>query len=304
MGLFSGKKSTIPATGFYAQPEAYQDLYGNVLSGVNDALYPGGEANVDAFTPLAQTEYETSALDAIARGITPNAEQLQSDITMQMNPYDQFVIDNINREAGGQYSILKQGLNEAGQFGSNRQMLGANDIDQQRLNQIGRFKQGQYNQALNNSLGILSAGRRNDAAAQMGAGGFLRGLDTQEKQAPLQASLAGMSALNAIPTEFGNFGTKERTVKTGGGFGSFLGAIAPIVGSAFGPLGAIAGGALGGALSGGGIEGTLKGGIGGALSGGLGNAAGFGLSTGGQGFFSGGAQNMFNASRGAYGPGF
>lgn len=238
MGFFSGiskiagglsgmaggaeQSQAVPASGFFSMPKEYQDLYKSYLSDVS-GQFAGGKAN-DLFAPLAQTDYETTALDAIGQGFTPTQETLNADVAMQMNPFDNYVIDAINREAGGDYSILKQGLNEAGQFGSNRQILGANDIDLTRLNQIGGFKQNQYNTAVNNSLNQLTSGRRADAASQMTAGEFARGLDFDTKQAPINAISTFGGLLNNVPTSFGTQ-SEAGVAKSGSSAGSTLGKI-------------------------------------------------------------------------------
>ena len=275
MGLFSSKKQTIPATGFYAQPKAYQALYTDILSNIGDVLLPDGQVNADMFTPLAQTADEDRAIEMIRQGLTPTPETLGKDISMLMNPFDQYVVDDLNRQAAGDYSLVKQQQAQSGQMGSNRDFLGASDVEQNRLNALGQFKQAQYNQALNQSLGALSGLRQQDIDNLMGVGTFQRGLDYQTNTAPYAALQAAQGSFNAVPTEFGNFGTQQRTVKSGGGLGGFLGAVAPIVGTALGgPVGGMIGGAVGGAMGGGGLSGALQGGVGSAVMGGL--SGGFG----------------------------
>jgi hypothetical protein len=267
MGLFS-KKQTIPATGFYALPKEYQSLYLGLLGDAGNIIRPDGQLNVDMFTPLPTTQ----------------------------NPFDEYVVNDINREAQSQNSILNQALSKTGQMGSNRSILGASDVEQQRLNNVGRFRQENYNNAVNASLGILSNLRQQDAQNLLGIGTFERGLDEATRQAPLAALSAGQQALGGFQTEFGNFGSPQRTVKTGTGLGGLLGSIAPIVGSAFGPLGSIAGSALGGfASSGGTLSGALGGGFKGLLGGGL---SGLGI-TGGLDPSTG-----INWNSGRYGGGF
>ena len=274
MGLLSSK-TKIPATGFYALPKQYQDLYLGLLGQASDTLLPGGELNTAMFTPLPQTADEARAAEMIRAGLAPTQESLRSDVSMLMNPYNEFVIDDLNRQAQGQNSILNQALSRTGQMGSNRSILGASDIEQQRLGQIGQFRQGQYNQAVNTALGQLANLRQGDISNLMNLGGFERGLDTATRQAPLSALTAGQQALGGFKTEFGNFGAPERTVKTGGGLGGALGAIGSIAGTAIGgPIGGAIGGAIGGGFGGGnGFD------LGGALGGALGGYGGNPLSS-------------------------
>lgn len=155
----------------------------------------GREGVTDMFTPMAQTAEETAAFDAIRRGFTPTEESLRADIAMQMNPFNDSVINEINRQGSGAYSMLKQGLNEAGQSGSNRTLLGANDIDLSRMNTIGGFLQGQYNTSLNNAMNVLPGQRTADAQNMLSIGDFLRKLDMQTKQAPITALQTGTNLM-------------------------------------------------------------------------------------------------------------
>lgn len=223
MGFFSGggiggllgggtRGTTTPMTSGFAQaPAQVQDVYKNYAD-----LLKTLKVTPEMFMPQALTGAESGAVANINKGFTPDAALLSSDISMQTNPYDKYVIDEINRQSGGDYSLLKQSLNEAGQMGSNRQNLGANDIDLSRLNQIGGFKRDAYQTALQNALTTLPGLRTKDAANQLSAGEFLRGLDLQTKQAPVAAAGAQgdlLSALNAVlqasqPVQSGTAGTK------------------------------------------------------------------------------------------------
>lgn len=214
MGSFlggGGGGSSSSKSGFAALPKALQDVFSKLGFGVEQYTNPANAGVTDMFSPLAQTAEETSALDAFRAGFAPNQQTIQSDIAMQMNPFDTYVIDEINRQAGGDYSILKQALSEAGQQGSNRQALGANDIDLTRLDQIGKFKQGQYNTALNNALNILPQQRTQDAQAKLGVGEFLRGLDMQTKLAPVTALQTGTGMISPFVS-----GSGVSTQKSGG----------------------------------------------------------------------------------------
>lgn len=157
----------------------------------------------DLFTPLGQTAGETQAYNAINKGFAPTASSISSDVAMQKNPFDQYVIDAINRQGQGQNSVLQQNLDKAGQFGSNRSALGANDIDLSRLQQIGQFEQGQYNTNLNNALTTLPTARASDASAQLAAGGAQRTLNQQTKQAPITGLQTIAQILGILPTNSG-----------------------------------------------------------------------------------------------------
>ncbi len=207
--------------GFSALPPEISGAYKDYASQIQNLLSGGNLTNM--YKPLAQTAGETKAYGAINQGFTPNQQTLNSDITMQQNPYDQYVIDEINRQSGGDYSILKQSLNEAGQFGSNRQNLGANDIDLSRLNQIGTFKQNNYNTALNNALTTLPGLRQQDAQSQLAAGANQRDLYGQEQQAPVIALQQIAKALGILPTTEGSTTSSTSSNTSGaGGIGSIL----------------------------------------------------------------------------------
>lgn len=223
-GGSESESSSTNRSGFALLPSEIQDVYKNYASGLQD-LFGDGAAD-DLFVPLGQTEYEDRALASTLAGVTPTAETLASDIAMQMNPFDDAVINTINREAGGDYSILKQAANEAGQFGSNRQLLGANDIEERRLDQIGRFKQDQYNRALDNSLNQLTQSRAGDIGLQFGAGEFLRGLDTQTRQAPVNAYGTYGNLLGVLPTSGGSEGSSSSSSDSQNGIGSTIAGIA------------------------------------------------------------------------------
>lgn len=202
MGSSSGQSSQSSQQGFRDLPPEIQNSF-KALATQAQKYTPSTAANVNRFTPLPQTGMETDALASIGRGFTPDQNQFNSDIAMQNNPFDSSVIDTINRQAGGDFSILKQNASQTGTFGSNRQALGANDIDLTRLNQIGTFKQNQFNTQAQNALTTMPQQRMADASAQLQGGGFLRNLNSQQNQAPLNALAAISQILGILPTNSG-----------------------------------------------------------------------------------------------------
>lgn len=217
--LTGGSQSTSSGkSGFGLLPKEIQAPYKTYGTQVNNLL---GTDLSKAYTPLAQTAGETQAYNAINQGFTPNQTQLNSDIGMQMNPYDSSVIDTINRQGQGDYSVLQQSLNGAGQLGSNRGFLGANDIDLSRLQQIGTFKQGEFNTALQNALTTLPQQRAQDAQAQLAAGANQRQLAGQTAQAPVNALQQIGAALGILPTSGGSTQSSQSSSQNGlfpGGF--------------------------------------------------------------------------------------
>lgn len=225
MGFFnsivggSSGSSSSNTGGFNALPDTIKGAYTGYGQQLQDLLNSGNLTNM--YKPLAQTAGETKAYGAIDQGFTPTAQTIQSDISMQQNPYDQYVIDEINRQSGGQYSILKQAQDAAGQSGSNRGILGANDIDLSRLNQIGSFKQQGYNTALQNALTTLPGARQQDAQDQLGAGANQRALAGQESQAPLVGLQQLATALGILPTAEGSSSSSSKSSTTSGIAGLF-----------------------------------------------------------------------------------
>lgn len=271
MGFFSGltgsKKTTVPASGYYATLPEYQQLYESLLGSAN-GLYGDIDKAAAAFAPMPLNEGEKSALEKLYAGFTPTAQSLGADISMLTNPYDEFVINKINREATGMNSLVNQQATQAGQQGSNRSFLGTSDVEQNRLNNIGVFRQNQYNTTIDQILNSLTPSRRADAMGALTGGTYEREIDNATRLAPYTALQAGQQSLNGFPTNFGNFGSPETTVKTGGGLGGILGLAGSVASIATGnPMFAIGGNALGGMSNGGGLSGLISGAAQGGFSG-------------------------------------
>lgn len=249
-GIFGGEKTTTPATGMYALPPNLQALIQQLTAQSGEALMPGGQLNTAAFTPIPQTSEETRGIDLVNKGIAPTPQSLSQDLAMLMNPYNEYVENGLNRQATGENSLVNQFGTRAGQQGSNRNFLATSDVEQNRLNNIGQFRQAQYNNAINQILGPLAMNKQQDISNLFGAGSFQRGLDLQTKQAPfnaLQGTAGALSGLAGI-----NQGTPETTVKSGGGLGGILkgvSQIAPLFAAPF------TGGASLGMLAGSGLAG-------------------------------------------------
>lgn len=187
--------------GFRDLPPEIQDAFKSLATQAQ-SYTKSTAGNVNRFlTP--QSPLTTQGYGAISQGFAPNAQQYNSDIAMQQNPYDKYVIGEINRQAGGQNSVLQQNTNAAGQFGSNRQFLGANDIDLSRMNQIGQFQQQGFANASNNALNVLPQLRAGSAQAQVQAGQQQQQYGAQQQQAPLNALAAISSILGVLPTNSG-----------------------------------------------------------------------------------------------------
>lgn len=142
MGFLSGgmkaltggsDSSSGSVSGFSLLPKQIQDVYKNYAGQLN-SLLPG------AFGNIGLSEGEQTAIGNINQGFSLTPESLASNMSMLQNPFDDYVINSINQQATGQNSILNQAVSEAGQFGSNRSLLSADQVEQNRLNNIGLFK--------------------------------------------------------------------------------------------------------------------------------------------------------------------
>jgi len=235
VGLFSaltgsGGKSTSNSnsvSGYGALPTFAQ----NTLQGIDAEL---GHINYSNFYPTATSADEQQAFSNIRQGFTPTQTSLNADIAMQQNPYNSYVIDEINRQSQGGNSILQQNLNSAGQFGSNRQMLGANDIDLSRQNQIGGFLQSQFNTSLNNALTTLPALRAADTQGLLDIGAFDRNLALQRSQSPVAALQAKAGIVGGLGYTAGGSTSNSTSTQspTGGGLFAGLGQIGSLASGA------------------------------------------------------------------------
>ena len=181
---------------------------------------------------------------------------------MLMNPFDQYVVNDINKQAQGLFPHAPV-CRKRGAIRLKQDMLAASDVEQNRLNDIGKFRQSQYNTALDQTLNTLTGLRQQDANNLLGIGGFQRNLDYQTKQAPFNAYQVAVGAMDPLYIS----GSPSQTVKTK----SLLPLVqssgcGPIVGSAIGgPIGGAIGGAIGTSATGGNAGDILSGGFSGAM---------------------------------------
>lgn len=212
MGFFKGISSLLggkPGSssgssfsgGFNSLPPEITDAYKGLGTEIGNIFKGGNLAQYTAPTPLSAGEQ--SAIDRLYKGFAPTQETIGSDIAMQMNPFDQAVIDEINRQSQSGLSRISSLASGAGQLGSNRTFLGMNDVDQARLNQIGQFKQSQYNTALENALKTLPQSRAQDATGALAGGTYGRNVDTATRMAPITALQELAKALGVLPTTEG-----------------------------------------------------------------------------------------------------
>jgi hypothetical protein len=223
-GQSSNQSSSQQATsGFQALSPQIQNVF-NQLATTAGGYIPGtasGGSTSNMFTPLPQTAGETTALNTINQGFNPSASQLQSSINEQMNPYNQDVIDQINKNAYGQNSMLSSQLTQAGQFGSNRAVLGANDIANTQASTIGSILNPEYNNAVTNALTTIPQLNAQSASAQLQGGQFQRQLAGQTAQAPVSSLASIAQILGILPTQSGQSTGSSNGSSSGFNFGLF-----------------------------------------------------------------------------------
>lgn len=195
--LFGGSKQQ---SGYALLPPEIQRAFSGLGSAVSN-LIPSSQT---MYRPIDQTADETKALDTIRTGFAPTESSLKSDIGMFMNPFMSSVIDKINQEANGQNSILKQTMDNLGIMGSNRQVLGANDIENTRQSNIGSMLSQQYQNAINNVFNNLIPQRQNDAQGLLNVGQFQRNLAMAQQTAPVTGLQELSKAAGILPQSGGS----------------------------------------------------------------------------------------------------
>lgn len=214
-----GSQSSSSANGYSALSPALKATFDPLGTAIGQYTNPNNPGVTNAFTPTPLSTGETGAINNINKGFAPTADSINSDMAMQANPFNDQVINEINRQGQGQYSALKQAMDAAGQGpSSNRSILGANDVDLSRMGVIGQFLQSQFNTGMTNALTTLPSARAADATSQLGVGDLLRQLDMQTKQAPVNALTAGTNMI----APFTAGGTSSSTGSQQGGILSTL----------------------------------------------------------------------------------
>ena len=211
--LFGGGGSSqaqSSASGFSQLPPSLQNAFSNLgTQATNTVGNPSSAASM--FTLPALSAPASSALSQIQNqnfAITP--QSINTAMSEQMNPYNDSVINQIEKAQNGTESQLNSYLTDQGQFGSNRGMLGASDISNTAANQIGSFLNPQFNTAMQNALTTIP--NQNAQSAQ----GAVQGGLLQQQQV-LQNQMAPVSALQSLGQVLGTVGMNGGSVGSGGG---------------------------------------------------------------------------------------
>lgn len=194
MGTPSSSQSS-SKTGYSSLSKALKAAFDPLGEAVGQFTNPNNPGVTEAFTPTPFSAAENNAVGNINAGFAPTADSIKSDMALQMNPYNDSVISEINRQGNGDFSVMKQALANAGQSGSNREILGANDVDLSRMNQIGGFLNNQFNTSMDNALTTMPLARATDAQGQLGVGDMIRKLAMQTAQAPVAALQSGTNMI-------------------------------------------------------------------------------------------------------------
>ena len=197
-------------SGLLALPAYAQTAYEDLVKQATGQL--GGGQGSQYFTPIGQTATEAQA--AGLAQLPTNQQGVQSLVSQYLNPYMDSAYDTINKQATGQYSLLKQSLANSGQMGSNREYLQAGATDEARLNAIANAQREGYNTALNTGLNQNQQNIQNLTAQ----GADERNLASQTTQAPLAALQMLAQLLGTLPSTSTSTGSSSGTSSSVGGF--------------------------------------------------------------------------------------
>jgi len=145
---------------------------------------PATAAEQAAFTTAGQTGTGQAALTSGIAAI--QGAQAGPQISQFFNPYQQYVTDEINRQAAqGQQRLAAQAIG-AGAFGGGREGVAQAELERARLSQVGLAQQAGFQQALG------AAQRQQQLGLQ--AGQLLGALGGQQQALRLQDIQAGLTA--------------------------------------------------------------------------------------------------------------
>lgn len=166
--LFGGgenKTASAATSGYGSLPSDIQQYF-------NDLAAQGSGIVSDYsqyFAPMGLTQEEQLAASMML------PENFGYGVSQYLNPFTDYLTQDINKAFEDQYGAFKQQADEAGAFGGSRYRSGMSDLEQARLNAIGNILAGQFNQAANQyQTGISNL---------LGFGGLERGVTYAQQQA-------------------------------------------------------------------------------------------------------------------------
>lgn len=226
-GGSNSKGSQYSQSGWALLPQEIQNAFKSFATTAGDTLNPDGTPNGSYFTPTALASGSQDALDQLEnQGFKITPESFSANMKMLQDPYVQSVVNQIQRAATGDSSELSSYFSKAGDFGSNRAMLGASDVAAKAADQIGSFLSGEYNANKADALTTIPQNQAQSAAASLQGGLTQQQQDMATKQSPITA-LQQLAALYGIlPTSGGSTSTGSSKSSSDTGiipaFGSFF----------------------------------------------------------------------------------
>lgn len=194
-GSDSESKNSSQAQGFGGLPQQIQDFFTNTAQAGSN-LIPNATAMA---TPISLTPGEQTAISNINTGFTPTAASISDYMNMASNPYQQQVIDAVQRQANGQGSLVNQAASQAGQMNSNRTLLGQNDIQQTADQTIGSLLSNQFNTNLNTATTVIPQLQMAGATQALQAGQDQRQVALGQSMAPITGLTSIADILKAMP---------------------------------------------------------------------------------------------------------
>ena len=208
--LFGSKQKQI------TQPTGFGTLPGFAQEATEQAVTTGQELaqQPGLFAPADLTPEQRASLETLTAGLQPTTpEAFQTGISTFSDPFQEQVIQNVIRdiqEAGaGQLSDIGSFASAAGGFGGTRQALLEGELQRGVRRDIGdvsgRLRSQGFQSAAERTLADLA--RTQDVAGnlfQFGETG--RQIQTQQKQAPLQAVQFLQNLARGVPTGGGTIG--------------------------------------------------------------------------------------------------
>jgi len=180
--------------------------------GIAQAQQTGVGTGAITGAQTAAQQYGTGALQAAS--MTPSSSQFQQ----YLNPYQSYIIDEINRQSQMKQQQTAAQAVQAGAFGGGREGVQQAEQERARLATIGQaqesafrgalgaFQQGQALQAQTGlgagqlqaqtglgAAGALQAGQQQDIAGLLGAGALERGIDQATLEAARQTKVQGIT---------------------------------------------------------------------------------------------------------------
>lgn len=176
--LFGGsdsKQSSKDSRGFIALPSDLQDKYRDLLSRTQDVFgSPEQYFGIQGLSPEELT----------AQGMI-NPATFGQNIQTYLNPYQDIITQDINKQFEAPQSAVSSMASEAGAFGGSRHRGAQADLERARLDAITRANADQYNTA----FGQMQTGIGN----LLGFGNLQRTIDLQTRQALPRALTFGSS---------------------------------------------------------------------------------------------------------------